>query len=119
MIIKGEDSAKRMREFLETTKDIIIANNSVDSYYSNQKWNWYSDIKKQSQVMGKLLPFADLLKTLNVDIDSAIITLVSYYLNNNILSIVVALLITIYAVCINLKNVNFLYKAVKDKFAKR
>lgn len=48
-----------------------------------------------------------------------IITLVSYYLNNNILSIVVALLITIYAVCINLKNVNFLYKAVKDKFAKR
>ena len=48
-----------------------------------------------------------------------IITLVSYYLNNNILSIVVALLITIYAVCINLKNVSFLYKAVKDKSAKR
>ena len=48
-----------------------------------------------------------------------IVTLISYYLNNNILSIIVALLITIYAVCINLKNVSFLYKAVKDKFAKR
>lgn len=79
MIIKGPNADKKMKEFLETTNDIMTAYNSVDSCYDDQKWNWYSDIKKQSQIMGRLLPFANLFKALNTDIDSAIITLVSLF----------------------------------------
>lgn len=79
MIVKGENSIEIMKELIEEYNDVMVAYNSVDSYYNNQKWNWYSDIKKQSQVMGKLLPFANLFSNLNVDIDSAITTLVSLF----------------------------------------
>ena len=48
-----------------------------------------------------------------------IITLISYYLNNSLICLLIAIIVTIYTVAINLKNMKFLLSSVKGKFAKK
>lgn len=79
MIIKGENASKAINELIEYCNDTQKANKNIEAYYDNKNWTWYLDIKKNSQVIGKLLPFIDSFKAINVDLDSVIITIVSLF----------------------------------------
>ena len=72
----------------------------------------YIDCKKYVKLKANL-------KIILPMIGIGIITLISYYLNNSLICLLIAIIVTIYTVAINLKNMKFLLSSVKGKFAKK
>lgn len=72
----------------------------------------YIDCKKYVELKANL-------KIILPMIGIGIITLISYYLNNSLICLLIAIIVTIYTVAINLKNMKFLLSSVKGKFAKK
>ena len=72
----------------------------------------YIDCKKYVKLKANL-------KIILPMIGIGIITLISYYLNNSLICLLIAIIVTIYTVAINLKNMKFLLSSVKGKFDKK
>ena len=79
MIIKGMDVNKILANLVTDYQDMYTAYTKVDSFYENQKWTWHYQDKKNSQVIGRLLRYSEILKSLHLSIDTVVVTLCSLF----------------------------------------